>query len=431
MIDIKTLNPIVKTKLKNAPLIYVASNGKEVNIPHLSAIVLEKDPTHVVQVLDKHKYESGKFPFYLQHDDLFYQAQELYLSMFGVEPDSKLYEYQDNYRVSVFLFFNLELVNKALRKEEIKLKISISSLAKGENYFKEQLKKESKLGINVENIKIENGFLELKLPIGVYPVIGACNSVDSGFRTPNFNLIFGTEYLNQLDENLDQKNPNKPISYDTIAPMPIINDNIDSELKKLFPFGLSLYSIDKFDFKYNTSLTNHYNPDDNEKFYEESLSKAKDSFVDTTVSFLLAINRSSFLDIKEEQFSAFMPHFYRIDRTPESVDTLDPSEKYQYKKLYNNSLDFAVARKPKLTCKNFIDYFLRDSIINFEALKKDPAKEILKAFKEQPQIPLLISKRKEIFSRFITAGKPNNKYVNFLDGTDGQVEAKRKIYPLL
>jgi hypothetical protein len=352
--------------------------------------------------------------------------------MFGVEPDSRIYEYQDNYRVSVFLFFNLPLVKKASR-EEIVLKIDLNMLSKSEQYFKDLLKKESRLGIKVENIKIENGFLELKLPLGVYPVIGTCNSVDSGFRTPNFNLIFGTEYLNQLDENLDKKNPNKPISNETIAPVfnPIVNDNIDAKLKELFPYGLSLYSIDKFDFKYNANVTAYYNPDNNKKFYEEALIRAQDSFVDTTVSFLLAINRSSNLEIKEEQFSAFMPHFYRIDRTPESVDTLDVNEKYQYKKLYNNSLDFAKTKKPNLTCKNFIDYFLRDSIINFEALKKDPAKEILKAFKEQPQIPLLISKRKEIFSRFITAGKPNNKYLNFLDGTDGQVEAKRKIYPLL
>jgi hypothetical protein len=426
MIDIKTLNPIVQAKLKHAPLMYVATNGKEVDIRHLSAIVLEKDPTHVVQVLDKQKYEGSEFPFYLQHIDLFHQAQVLYLSMFGQEPDSKIYEYQDNYSVSLFLFFNLELVKRSLRQEEIKIRIRIGSLNKKESYFKKQLEKEERLGINVENIKIENGFLELKLPIGVYPVLGACNSVNSGFRTPNFNLIFGTEYSNKFDESRYQYNPPKDISIEPNAPM--IKNNIDVELEKLFPDGLSLYSIDKYDFKKDPNVTRHYNPDDNEKFYEESLKMAKDSFVDTTVSFLLAINRSRYLDINEEQFSAFMPHFYRFDRTVESVDTLDSKEKNQYRKLYDNSHKFAFLRKPNLTCKNFIDYFLRDSIINFEALKKDPAKEILKAFKEQPQIPLLINKKKEIFSRFITNGKPNNNYEKFING---QVEAKRKIDPLL
>lgn len=76
-------------------------------------------------------------------------------------------------------------------------------------------------------------------------------------------------------------------------------------------------------------------------------------------------------------------------------------------------------------------FFLRDSIINFEALRKDPAKEILKAFENQPQIPLLIGSRKEIFSRFISNGSPNKRYEYFLNGADGQVEGRNKIYDFL
>jgi len=57
--------------------------------------------------------------------------------------------------------------------------------------------------------------------------------------------------------------------------------------------------------------------------------------------------------------------------------------------------------------------------------------QILKAFEKQPQIPLLIGARKEILSRFINNGKPNDKYQRFLNGPDGQVEGKTKVYPLL
>jgi hypothetical protein len=48
-----------------------------------------------------------------------------------------------------------------------------------------------------------------------------------------------------------------------------------------------------------------------------------------------------------------------------------------------------------------------------------------------PQIPLIISLRKEILSSFITAGQPNRKYDSFLNGVDGQVAAKNKVYPIL
>jgi hypothetical protein len=125
-----------------------------------------------------------------------------------------------------------------------------------------------------------------------------------------------------------------------------------------------------------------------------------------------------------------MPHFYGNERVPESVKTMEKAKKLELKDLYENAEEFGKKRGPNLTSKHLIDYFLRDSIINFDALKIDPAKEILKAFKDQPQIPLLIDK-KEIFSNFITNGKGNKEYNNFLNGPGGQIEAKSKIYPLL
>jgi hypothetical protein len=165
-------------------------------------------------------------------------------------------------------------------------------------------------------------------------------------------------------------------------------------------------------------------------FYSKSISKAKTDFTKTIINFLLAVNRGGYLPINVDQFSSFIPHFYGYDRLAESVAIYEDREKRKLKHLYDTSFNFASAVN-LLTCKSFIDYFLRDSIINFEMLRIDPAKEILKAFEKQPQIPLLTGARKEILSRFITKGLPNDRYDKFLNGSDGQVVGKTKVYQLL
>jgi hypothetical protein len=431
MINIKTLNPIVQTQLKNDPFNYEASDPLKtiINVPKFNTIVLENDRKTVLEVLENEEFLSGKYPFYLQHSDVFYKAQELFEELFDNETNSRIYDYQSSNKVSIFLFFNQSFVKKARRGEEIIIKVKREKLKHSIFHYRNLLDQESHLGINVENIWFDDdNTLNLKFPIGIYPVIGGLNSVDSGFRKPNFSLIFGTdEYLKELDK---EREYNKYIYSKTFAQTSDIIDSIDNFLQEYYTYGVSLYSIDKFDFKNNSKIFKLYNPSNTSSFYNESIISSREKFLETIISFLLAINRCNYLKLSREQFSSVMPHFYGNERVPESVKTMEKAKKLELKDLYENAEEFGKKRGPNLTSKHLIDYFLRDSIINFDALKIDPAKEILKAFKDQPQIPLLIDK-KEIFSNFITNGKGNKEYNNFLNGPGGQIEAKSKIYPLL
>ena len=430
MINIDTLNPILQTHLKNDPFLFKASNGRTVDIEKLSAIVKSNDVTDVVQVLNRFDYESGYYPFYLQHTDLFNNAQELFFNTFGLEPDMVIYSYKVDSSISVFLFTNRSLIEKSISNEEIEL--NLSGLNENIKKYKNQIKSEEQKGIEVKNLTIDIDTIQIKLPLGVYPVIGALNSIDSSYRKPNFNLIFGSEYLKLLDEtNYNEINGKivEPTFEEKAEPKQWIS-NIDKHILSHFHTGISLYSIAKYDFS-DEELSEYYDPSNMDRFYKQSIQKAKINFVDTIVSFLLAINRGMYLPLTNVQFSAFIPHFYGYDRLYESVYIYSSSEKNKLKRLYDTSLSFANKKSPNVTCKNFIDYFLRDSIINFENLKNDPGKEILKAFQTQPQIPLLIGQRKEILSRFIENGLPNDKYDSFLNSPDGQVEAKNKIYRIL
>jgi len=432
MININSLPKKVQTQLKNDPFIFTAANGRQVNINYLSAIVNSDDLINVIQVLPRQQYDSGYYPFFLQHTELFNKAQDLFESIFGLEPDLLIYSYKNDFRVSIFLFANKSLIEKSILKE--KIEISSKEIKENIKNYKSQINKEEANGVKVDNIKIDNNSVLFNLPVGVFPLIGSLNSVDSGWRTPNFNLIFGSESLknlNVIDRLPEFEQYNAPI--DKIAKQekePEWVSNIDDYIISNFKHGISLYSIDKFDFKFENELNQFYNPNNMNSFYENSIIKAKIKFIDTIFSFLLAINRGSYLPISNDQFSAFIPHFYEFDRLAESVANYDSFEKRKLKTLYDTSLSFARSIN-NLTCKDFIDYFLRDSIINFSSLKIDPGKEILKAFEKQPQIPLLIGARKEILSRFITNGLPNTKYNRFLNGSDGQVEGKTKVYPLL
>lgn len=422
----------MQTQLKNDPFLFKASNGRTVDIEKLSAIVKSNDVIDVVQVLNRFEYESGYYPFYLQHTDLFNNAQQLFFNTFGLEPDIVIYSYKVDSSVSFFLFANKSLIDKSISDEEIEL--NLSGLDERIKHYRSQVKTEEQKGIEVNNLKVNEDSISVKLPMGAFPVIGAINSFDNvGLRRiPNFNLIFGSEYLKLLDDakfneiNLKIAEPTiegKDESKKWIS-------NVDKHILSHFQTGISLYSIDKYDLN-DEGLSKFYDPTNMGEFYKESIIKAKINFVDTIVSFILAINRGMYLPLTNVQFSSFLPHFYEnYDRLYESVIINSSTKKNQLKRLYDTSLAFANKKSPNITCKNFIDYFLRDSIINFENLKSDPGKEILKAFQKQQQIPKLIGP-KEILSRFIKNGLPNENYENFLNSPDGQVEAKNKIYRIL
>jgi hypothetical protein len=429
MIDISSLNPVIQTTLLDKPFLYKASNGRIVDVNKLSAIVKSSDVTDVVDVLKNHDFDNGFYPFYFQHKDLFIKAQDLFKSMFGLDPDVVIYSYKNDSTISAFLFSNKSLIEKSISKSQIE--INFNNIEKNIKKYGEQIKEEENKGLKVSTVRIENDILKITLPQGVFPVIGVLNSIDSNYRVSNFNLIFGSEYLDTLDFPTNQ--PIESISHINSATkeQEQWTSNIGEYMIDKFSHGVSLYSIDKFDFKLDDAKKYNYNPADMSNYFDLLLSKAKSSFINTIVSFQLALNRGGYLPLSRDQFSSFIPHYYGFDRLFESVSISDALAKTKLKRLYDSSSTFANSIPNPLTCKNFIDYFLRDSIINFSNFRNDPAKEISKAFQEQPQIPLIISPRKEILSSFITAGQPNRKYDSFLNGIDGQVAAKNKVYPVL
>jgi hypothetical protein len=428
MIKLTDMPEVIQTELRNDPFIFVAANQKEVNIRDMSAIVLKNDVMHVVDVLKRFNYESGYHPFFLQHTDLFIQAQKLFFNLFGHDPDKIIYTYKKDFTSSIFLFTSSTLIEKALKNDEIDINIENKSII---DYYKEKEIKEEKLGVKISNLTVNENKISARLPQGIFPVVGALNSIDSGWRTPNFNLIFGSQYNVNFDETLTEKNSNQSEGYLQLGHKEQNwVSNIDDYIFQKFSRGISLYSIDKFDLKFDSKICAIYNPYSMDYFYSHSLIKVQETFTKTIVNFLLAINRGAYLPLKIEEFSAFMPHFYGYDRIVGSVKHYEDREKRKLKRLYDTSLEFA-SKYNSITCKHFIDYFLRDSIINFEELKQDPAKEILKAFENQPQIPLIIGAKKEMLSRFIEKGIPNSEYHQFLNGTGGQVEAKNKVYNYL
>jgi hypothetical protein len=432
------VNPIVNTKLIADPFRYLPNGQTEtIIIPEYSAIVLEEKRERVIQVLPNDYILPEKLPFFLQHYDVFHYTKELFTYLFGVAPDVRIYEYHLSYKVSLFLLFNHLFIERAGEKKDIEIKIEAHKLPYKIQWFKNALSDEHRLGIKVDNVKIENDGLYLTFPKGYYPVVGGLNSLDFGWRTPNFNLVFGTEYDKFFDQDINynshKNNKYKDDYIDNINPLNyngVISDNIDPYFINKGLNGLSLYSIDKYNFKNDERLIPFY-IQGIDKFYENSIKKAANTFIITMFDFLLAINRSKYLPINKYEFSATMPHFYGIDRIQSSVKQWDKAKKMSLRALYEQSHRFADSIGTDLSCKHFIDYFIKDSVINFPKLKKDPAKEILKAFKNQPQIPLLLNPKQEIFSRHITNGKSNEDFDDFLNGPKGQMNAKKDIEHIL
>jgi hypothetical protein len=428
MIKLTDLPEVIQTELRNDPFIFVAANQKQVNISDMSAIVSKNDVMHVVDVLKRFDYKSGYHPFFLQHTDLFIQAQRLFLNLFGHDSDKIIYTYKKDFTSSIFLFTSSILIEKALKNDEIDINIENPLIVE---YLKDKERREEKLGIEISNLTVSENKISARLPLGIFPVVGALNSIDSGWRTPNFNLIFGSQYNIDFDNTLSEKKSYQSEVFNQ-ANQNEQNwlSNIDEFIFQRFSHGISLYSIDKFDFKFDSKICENYNPYSMDEFYSNSLIKVQETFTKTIVNFLLAINRGAYLPLEYEEFSAFMPHFYGYDRIVGSVKHYEDREKKKLKRIYDTSLEFA-KKYNGLSCKHFIDYFLRDSIINFEELRQDPAKEILKAFENQPQIPLIIGAKKEMLSRFIKEGSPNLEYDQFLNGEGGQVEAKNRVYEYL
>jgi hypothetical protein len=447
MIDKPILPNPIGTKLKHDDLIFTSSDPMKtrVTINDYSIIVCDNDPkVYVSTLINCLKHGDVKIPYYLQHIDLFENAQKIFTECFGTEPDVLIASiYKKDYTKSSFLFGNRKMIDNSLKNIDNEYKIELKDLYDLKSMDK-KIKTESNLR-KFEYLKINDKELTIKLPSRVFPVIGASN--DLNFHTnPNFSLIFGS-FLNEEIYRLTKiEEENNYLELNEIKS--IYNESkeedsnpsewiyhIDEELEKSFGNGIPLYCIKRFDLhnpyhilgkikkKQDIQPFNLFKPWDVNAFYTEINDQAAAKFNDVIVRLMLGYNRASHLPITIDAFSATMADFFELDRTPETVE-LSSSLQGKLRRKYQKSKSFANGIG-NLSVKHFIEYFIVESIIDFDKFHEDPTKEFKHAMAERNETYKLIG-NKEILSSFLDKGSPNQKYNRFLNG---QILARKNISP--
>ena len=348
MIPTPTLSEPQGTKLKHDDFTYRASDPKKTWVPvkEYSIIVCDNDPTKYVATLANCMgIEEDKFPYYLQHTDLFENAQKIFRDCFGVEPDVLIASvYKKDFTKSSFLFSNRKLIENALNKVDNVCVFSLNN-SNEPGKISKKIKDELKLR-KLKYLKLADNELSITLPYRVFPVIGTYN--DIRFSTnPNFSLIFGSflsEEIYKLNKEEEQnKEKAKANNLDNPSEILIREDseesnpslwisNFDEKIKQIFGLGIPLYCIKKFDLHNPEYISNkkkknediqgfdNYTPWDMGAFYEYINRQAVTRFNEIIVRLLLGYNRASFLDIDIDAFVATMADFFELDRTPSTVE---------------------------------------------------------------------------------------------------------------
>ena len=441
-------NPL-GTKVKHDDLIFTASDPRKTRVPvdEYSIIVCENDPKIYVSTLANcMEIDEVKFPYYLQHTDLFENAQEIFRNCFGVEPDVLIASvYKKDFTKSSFLFSNRKLIDNALNKVD---NICVFNLNNSNEPGKisNKIKAELKLR-KLKYLKINGNELSITLPYRVFPVIGTYNDLRFG-TNPNFSLIFGSFLseeiykLNKEEEKNKEKVRESNVDYpietlikeDTEESNPSLwISQFDEKIKKIFELGIPLYCIKKFDLHNPDYISNkkkkkeeipgfeNYTPWDMNAFYESINKQAVTRFNDVIVRLLLGYNRASFLGINIDAFVATMADFFELDRTPSTVENSSSLQNQLIRKFEKAS--FFADNITDLSVKHFIEFFIVESIIDFSEFFEDPAKELRKAMAEKVETRKLIGTG-EILSRFLTNETPNNNYTRHING---QIVAKNNI----
>jgi hypothetical protein len=448
MVTVPTLPNIIGTKVKHDDLTFTASDPKKtrVTLDDYSIIVCENDPRiYISTLVNCMEIDGVKIPYYLQHTDLFINAQKIFRDCFGVEPDVLLASvYKKDFSKSSFLFANRRHIENALKGTDNICVFDLSNSdepAKINRKVKEEIKKRK-----LKYIEIENQELTFTLPSRVFPVIGTYNDLRFD-NNPNFNLIFGSFLHQEIYDSskteektsplinqpkIEESDGAKNITSEDSNPL-LWESCFDEKIRQLFKVGIPLYCIKKFDLhnpsyivkmnKENVFLPGFekFDPWNMSEFYESINRQAVTKFNETIVNLLLGYNRASYLTINIDAYIATMPHFYNLDRTPSSVEfneTLQVSLSRKYEQAYYFAKSIS-----GLTMKHFIEFFIVESIIDFLDFFDDPAKELRRAMAEKDETSKLIGNR-EILSKFLNNDMPNTDYSRFLNG---QMIAKKDI----
>jgi hypothetical protein len=429
MIDITTQPGEVQTILQHTDFNFLSRTPNMIRVDALSLIVNSANVDKYIFTLPKDiEVQNNMVPFYLQHTDLFNQAQKLFEELFNVPSDIVLLSaYKTDCTTSSFLFSNKELIDKARRKEPIKFNVSVRDNKTYTSIIKKLIKEqENKRPVN--NIINQRNILSFTLPAGVFPVIGFFNTVNPNEKHPNLNLIFGSLFDDRFfDLNKTITETYEPEAYLDFNPKHDHSKekwitHIDPFIKSKFGHGLPLYCVRKFDLKdKEKNYFATYNPDNMTDYYNQIDDLCFDDFVATTANLLLSYSRASYLPATINQFECSMPHFYNIDRIPSTVKK-KPQSQIKLRKLYEVANRFGTG-KPDLCFRHFIEFFILESIIDFEMFMLNPGEEIAKALVEKRTIKQLIGDN-EILSDFLDLNIPNQEFTDFVVN---QIEAKDRI----
>lgn len=442
----KLTNPI-GTIVKHDDLIFTASDPKKTRVPvdEYSIIVCENDPKVYVSTLSNcMEIDEVKFPYYLQHTDLFENAQKIFKDCFGVDSDVLIASvYKKDFTKSSFLFSNRQLIENALNKVDNVCVFNLNN-SNEPGKISKKIKDELKLR-KLKYLKLADDELSITLPYRVFPVVGTYNDLRFG-TNPNFSLIFGSflsEEIYKLNKE-EEKNKGKANNIDNLFETIIKEDNeesnpslwishFDEKIKQIFGLGIPLYCIKKFDLHNPDYILNkkkkneeiqgfeNYTPWDMNPFYESINRQAVTRFNDVIIRLLLGYNRASYLGIDIDAFVATMADFFELDRTPSTVENSLSLQNQLIRKFEKAS--FFAANVRGLSMKHFIEFFIVESIIDFKEFFEDPAKELRKAMAEKVETRKLIGSG-EILSRFLTNETANDNYARHLKG---QIIAKNDI----
>lgn len=445
MIPTPQLPNIEGTKLKHDDLIFTSSDSKKTRVPvdDYSIIVCENNPTkYVATLFNCLSADDVNYPYYLQHTDLFESAQKIFKDCFSLEPDVLIASvYKKDFTKSSYLFGNRKMIENALNNisNEYTFNLNNSDDINGIDRLINAEKNNRKLPY----LTINEKNLNIILPTGVFPVIGVTNDIKFD-SNPNFTLILGSflseeiykiskEEYKELEQELRDRNNNEQKSKTQESNTSEWQSFFDQKLRNSFGGGIPLYCIKKYDLHNPNHIINRLSKEQSihpfdlfepwgvDDFYRIVNRQAVTKFNETIVRLLIGYNKASYLHIEVDAFVATMADFYELDRTPKTVE-------------YSESLQRALRRKyekaqtftqgvSSLSVKHFIEYFIIESIIDFDKFFEDPAKELRHVMAEQDETFKLISS-KEILSSFLDNDRPNR---NFSEYIDGHISAKNNI----
>jgi len=428
LIPYSTLPQVTQSRLIHEPFWRQASNRLTAEIKNRSVIVLENEvDKYVTNLPNTLPVLKEKWPFYLQHQDLFERAQQLYSDVFGVMPDTLLLHiYKEDDTVSAFFFTSSAHLEAASKNIVLRFplgKILNDELNKKLDKKKKSLKKQPFLTDKIS--ELNNQFV---LPQGVYPIIGAFNDL-TGNKVPNFSLLLGSVYdedlslfykANEYDNFFEEHNETE-----SLLPIDdqkkVWSQSFDLKLKnQFFSKGFPVYCIKRINLA-DWKLTEKYNPDNMELYYRNTIDLASDEFKATLFYLTLGNLIGKHLTLNQETFTAIMPHFYKLDRTVTSVSKHSElrrllSEKYRIARKYSFGLGI-------VNISHFIQFFIQTSVINHSELETNPGAALEKTLAEKRAIKNLFG-NSEIISGFIGPKGENEDYHIFVDN---QLEAYRKL----